>query len=207
MNRKKKQGPEYWVKNRTPNDILCNELGLKIPANQVVNLGKLNPKLTDDQLQASEENGFLSRAYFAQKLIKVPFAPQMQAQAGLSLATEPIETRVSTSVMVDSKQKDFIEELTHFDEEVAGGRFSDGFLDPTAESDEIMVPQEEIPPEPITPTVVESNSGERYGNYAKPFSIITVEPKKGKPAETTPHTAKAKIKQVGKTLVLDVEET
>ena len=150
----KKATFEYWVKNRTAHDLPSSELQLKIPANKIVNLAHVQPALTHEMLQKSEaEGGFLYNAFLAQKLVKLQMAPAKPkiSTPKLTESMKPIPSRVKASVVMNLAEKDFIEELSRFGDDIGGERYSDGFADPS---------------------VVMGESGERFDG--KPFSAISI---------------------------------
>jgi len=155
---------EYWVKNASDNDLGSSELNVRIPAGKLVNLCALNPNLTHEVLQKSEESGFLSKCYSAagRKLIKLQFAPKIQQYSTFSPtdAVAPIPSRVKSSVVMDVKEQDFIEELSHFEEDLAGERYSDGFIENLDE---------------VGPQLTESESGQLFNG--EKFSAVTMPPR------------------------------
>lgn len=179
---------EYWVKNRSQSDVVSSELNLKIPAGRVVNLAKLNPSLTHEQLQKSEieSGGFLARCFFDQRLVKLPMAPvkqHMQKTSTLTESMKPIPSRVKTSIIIDTNESDFIEELSNFDMDMGSGRYSDGVSDPL---------------------MVSGDSGEKFSN--KPFQAVVIPAHEDPDADgevEPPRKLKAKtMKTLGKGFVV-----
>jgi hypothetical protein len=130
---------QCWYKNNTPNDInLRGELGFKFPAYKTINLYKINPSLTSEQILKSEECGLLLKCVESNKILKLPFAPPPPANlvpAAIKEANKPIPSRSKSSVVMDMQELDYVEDMEHgfrtdakSAEEYA--KFADGFSEP-----------------------------------------------------------------------------
>lgn len=123
---------EYWVKNRTKNDLVSSELSLTIPVGRPVNLFKLNPALTHEMVAKSEESGFIFRYRRDLKLVvlmSAPLKPQL-AKPTITESKQFMPTRRRSAIVVDTTAHSHIEELSSFDEAVAAGLDDEGFSDP-----------------------------------------------------------------------------
>lgn len=128
------QGPkEYWVKNRSHNALTSSELNLTVPVGKPVNLFALNPNLTHEMLANSEAVGFLHKTQADGRLAKLIEAPTKPSVVKAPVLTEFkgfMPSRRRSSIIIDVKEQNFVDELTSFDEAVAAGYDEDGFSDP-----------------------------------------------------------------------------
>lgn len=107
---------ECWYKNTTGNDILLNDIGIKIRAFKEVDLFKLKPTLNSDMLTKSEISGLIKKctSFEPPKLIKLPCGPDKKPDIfdkSIQISSKPIPSRVKTSVIVDQHEKDYIEDM------------------------------------------------------------------------------------------------
>ena len=139
---------ECWYKNLTNKDLWLKDLSLRIPASKVVNLYKLKPNLTSEQLARSEADGLLAKCtrFSPPKIVKLPCAPSPAKTQYLANtyqeAITPIPSRSRTSIVVDQREKDYIEDMEEDNmklDDLLGIRYSqysEGIIDPIAMNSE-----------------------------------------------------------------------
>ena len=128
---------EYWVKNRSGKELISSELNLKIPIGKPVNLFALNPNLTHENLAKSEESGFLAKHLHGEnskltKIVEVVARPEIK-KATITESKQFMPSRRKSAIVVDTKEHNYIEELSSFDEAVAAGYDVEGFSDPISQ--------------------------------------------------------------------------
>lgn len=124
---------DIWFRNITKADLNSTELALKIPAEKTVNLFKLNPNLTRQDIDKSLESGFLKKCKEAGKIIHIQYAPEIitySMPVGPAVSKIPIPSRIRSAIVMDNNQDDFIEELSNFSEFDDMDRYTEGFSDP-----------------------------------------------------------------------------
>lgn len=177
---------EAWYKNTTSSDLLLSDLGLKIPAYKTVNLYRIKPSLTVEAVAKSRETGLLSKCILNNKLISLPAAPppqQVDLGSRLTEAKGPIPSRVKTSVVVDIKEQDFIEDMESYfvpDETSAAkyAEYADGIADPLVlhsddESFEVIaIPEQEQDDNPVSKGDAVETSIDQVGAGAGQYFVI-----------------------------------
>lgn len=112
MNQRKNSA---WFYNKTRRDIIISELGLKLLAGQALDFFKHKKDLRPEMLRHAERFGSLSKKIARGDIIKLSGPPSENISIGFNEryveATEPVYSKVKSSIEIDSTTKDFVDQL------------------------------------------------------------------------------------------------
>lgn len=117
---------EVWVLNLTKNDVMISDLGVKVPANQTVNICSANPYLTEYQINKSQKDGSLCNRLKSStlKIIKKKTTNGKDHVTKVLSSDEPIKaTRLRSAVVISHSTDEENTDSSGFD-------FADYGVDP-----------------------------------------------------------------------------
>jgi hypothetical protein len=98
-----------WVWNKSPRNIVINELGLIIRKGETIDLFRRNPHLRYESYLASKKNGVLAQK--REYLIPVQGPAKLLGRPMLEVAKEPLKKRPRSSRGLSKEEKDWVELL------------------------------------------------------------------------------------------------
>ena len=107
------QRPSVWIYNRSPRDIIVNELNLTLKSNQVVDLFRYRPDLDFHAFLRSERAGVLAEKYKTKELLRLttqPPAPELPTPK-YELSTKPLARRTKSGIGIQKKDRDYVAEM------------------------------------------------------------------------------------------------
>jgi len=105
---------ELWVMNLAKADVSLSDLGVKVPIGKTVNVYKVNPHLTIEQVQKSLRDGALFKRLSGTnpvlRVVKKDTKARPKALDRLKQSNDPIKIKkTKSSVVIESKSDDSLE--------------------------------------------------------------------------------------------------
>ena len=156
-----------WYTNLTKRDLIFSELKISIKVGESVNPIHQNPNLTNDMILESETIGALAIALNRNKISKSETQPDLANKSKfkntIKESIKPIPSRSRSSIIVDPKKKQYIEEI-HGTLDASTLEKFENYADGIVEPD--LNPEEEV--------VIDNVVTEVVTNEEKPSKYVSV---------------------------------
>ena len=151
-----------WVQNPGSADVSLSDLGMKVPAGKTVNIFKVNPYLTEAQVEASKASGSLSKRLGSKTLRVVEKAVSVNPPSlnQIKQSDQTVQAKKTKSSVVIESDIDLDDEQEAFDfadygindlgPDVTRDKQKDGAVVVTAKEDDVTTgePEESVTTEP-----------------------------------------------------------